>query len=71
MRVRSLAVSNLVREINTGTISIAALSKRIGDLDLTELRELGRELLKRVDEKDASDTNECIAVVHAAVRRVK
>ena len=61
-------VHSVVRDIKTGNISSAELSKRIADFDLSEVRKLGRALLGPAKEKHASDMNEYIAVVRAAVR---
>ena len=66
-----IRVRSVLSDIECGKIHASELSNRISELDLAELRELGRELVRRAEQdKEASDTSECIGVIQQAVRRL-
>lgn len=66
-----IRVRSVLSDIEYGKIHASELSNRISELDLAELRELGRELVRRAEQdKEASDTSECIGVIQQAVRRL-
>lgn len=64
-------IRSLLADIDGGDINASEVSDRIRELELYELRGLGRALLRRAEQDaDASDNTECIAVVQEAVRRL-
>ena len=64
-------IRSVLGDINGGNINVSEVSDRIRQLELYELRGLGRALLKCAEQdKEASDTSQCIAVVQEAVRRL-
>jgi hypothetical protein len=66
-----IRVRSVLSDIDSGKLNASELSNRIRELELAELRELGRDLLRRAEQdKEASDTIACIAVVQEAVRRL-
>jgi len=66
-----IRVRSVLSDIDSGKLNASELSNRIRELELAELRELGRDLLRRAEQdKDASGNSEYIAVVHEAVRRL-
>jgi hypothetical protein len=71
--MRSLAtrVRDVLNDIDGGNISPFELATRIGELQLDELRALGRVLLTRAgQDNDATQTNEYLTIVQEAVRRL-
>ena len=71
LRSAVVRVRSVLDDIDGGDISASELSNHIRELELYELRRLGRALLRRAEQdKDASDNTECIAVVQEAVRRL-
>jgi preprotein translocase subunit SecA len=66
-----IRVRSVLGDIDSGKLNASELSNRIRELELAELRELGRDLLRRAEQdKEADDTRKCIAVVQEAVRRL-
>jgi hypothetical protein len=66
-----IRVRSVLSDIDSGKLNASELSNRIRELELAELRELGRDLLRRAEQdKDASGNSEYIAVVQEAVRRL-
>lgn len=64
-------IRSVLGDINGGNINASEVSNRIRELELYELRGLGRALLKLAkQDKDASHNTECIALVQEAVRRL-
>jgi hypothetical protein len=71
MRLIGVRVGSILSDIDGANISSFELADRIGELQLDELRALGRVLLTRArQDKDATQTNEYITVVQEAVRRL-
>ena len=70
-RTTGTRIRSVLSDIDRGNIGASEVSTRIRELELHELRGLGRALLRRAEQdKDASDNTECIAVVQEAVRRL-
>ena len=70
-RTTGTRIRSVLSDIDSGKLNASELSNRIRELELAELRELGRDLLRRAEQdKDASGNSEYIAVVQEAVRRL-